>query len=210
MTKNKTVSIIIPIYNAEITIEKCINSIISQSYSSIEIILVNDGSTDKSLEICNEYASNDNRIIVLNKENGGVSSARNAGVKCARGKYCCFVDSDDWIESDHIMNMVNEIEMTDCVIVGYYRETEQRNIICKLQPQIYHLKNMQDESICPLFVAGFIHPCWNKLFKTDIIKSNNITFNTNIHLSEDSLFLFGISNELQNNKNFRCSNISLL
>lgn len=188
MTEDKKVSIIVPIYNAESTIEKCICSIIKQSYSNLEILLVNDGSADCSTEICNKYASMDERIIVLNKENGGVSSARNIGLEYANGEYCTFLDADDWIDSDHIMSMVKVSQAVDCVIEGYTKETETERSYCLLQQKSYDLENLQDDQICSLFINGFIHPCWNKLFKTKIIKANNIIFNTAIHISEDSLF----------------------
>ena len=92
------ISIIVPIYNVELYLEKCIESIINQTYKDIEVILINDGSTDKSGIICDKYAKIDDRIIVLHKENGGVSSARNKGLDIAKGDYIAFVDPDDYIE----------------------------------------------------------------------------------------------------------------
>ena len=94
------ISVIIPVYNVELYLRRCIDSVIKQTYKNLEIILVDDGSTDKSGEICDEYASLDNRISVIHKENGGLSSARNAGLKNAHGEYFGFVDSDDAIVED--------------------------------------------------------------------------------------------------------------
>src|SRR5690606_32725285 len=91
------ISIIIPIYNASAFLEKCIDSVINQSYDNLEIILINDGSTDSSLDICKKYANSDDRIKLINKENGGVSSARNMGLEVVTGDYIGFVDSDDYI-----------------------------------------------------------------------------------------------------------------
>ena len=95
------VSIILPIYNAEKYLERCLESIITQTYANIEIILINDGSTDNSINIIKEYAIKDSRIIIIDKENEGVSVARNIGILKARGKYICFVDADDYIREKH-------------------------------------------------------------------------------------------------------------
>lgn len=186
--ENEMVSVIVPIYNAENTIEKCIESIIKQSYSELEILLVNDGSKDCSKEICDRFADKDKRIIVLNKANGGVSSARNTGLEYAKGEFCCFVDADDWIDMDHISSMVSVSKLADCVIGGYIKEMNKYGEICALHPRVYNLRNIRDEEIGPFFINGFVHPCWNKLFKTEIIKENSIKFISDIHISEDSLF----------------------
>src|SRR5690554_2572883 len=99
-------SVIIPIYNAEEFLVRCLNSVVNQTYQELEIILINDGSTDNSRSICEEYARIDSRILLLNKKNGGQSSARNAGLDIARGDYITFVDSDDYIDSDtYAVNM---------------------------------------------------------------------------------------------------------
>ena len=95
---NPLISIVVPVYNAEKTLEKCLDSILCQTYHCLEIILVNDGSTDSSGNICDDYATKDNRIQVIHKQNGGVSSARNVGIDAASGDYIGFVDSDDWID----------------------------------------------------------------------------------------------------------------
>lgn len=94
------ISIIVPIYNCEKYLEQCIGSLVKQTYSDIEIILVNDGSTDSSLSICKKYSETDDRIQVINKKNGGVSSARNVGIKVSTGEYVIFVDADDWLSLD--------------------------------------------------------------------------------------------------------------
>ena len=106
----KKVSIIIPAYNAEKTIKKCLNSVCNQTYENIEIIIVNDGSTDNSLDICEEYEKKDDRIIIISKENGGLSDARNKGIDIAKGKYITFIDSDDYVDLEFISIMVSNIE----------------------------------------------------------------------------------------------------
>jgi len=102
VNKKLVVSIIVPIYNVENYLERCINSILNQTYSNLEIILIDDGSKDNGSKICDSFAKKDNRIIAVHKENGGLSDARNYGLKMATGKYICFVDGDDWIEKDMI------------------------------------------------------------------------------------------------------------
>ena len=97
------ISIIVPVYNTSFYLRTCLDSIISQSYTFIEIIVIDDGSTDNSGKICDEYAEKDNRIKVFHRENGGVSRAKNYGLKIAKGEYVCFVDSDDYILQNHII-----------------------------------------------------------------------------------------------------------
>ena len=105
------ISVIVPVYNVEKYLNKCLDSIISQTYTNLEIILIDDGSTDNCGKICDEYASKDKRIKVIHKENAGVSSARNYGIQCATGDWIMFVDSDDWIEFDAINSIRRECRM---------------------------------------------------------------------------------------------------
>ncbi|MCR5704433.1 MAG: glycosyltransferase, partial [Eubacterium sp.] len=113
MEKNKKVSIIVPVYNVEKYLPTCIDSLVNQSYQNLEIILVDDGSKDRSGEICDEYARQDQRIIVIHKENGGLSDARNAGIDKASGDYLAFIDSDDWVDNSMIEKMILKIKETD-------------------------------------------------------------------------------------------------
>ena len=117
------ISVIVPIYNVEKYINRCIDSIIEQTYTNLEIILVDDGSTDNSGSICDEYAKKDNRIKVIHKENGGVSSARNVGLDTAIGQYITFVDSDDYIEKKYCEILLKTLkkQKADCVACGYNR-----------------------------------------------------------------------------------------
>ena len=111
------VSIIVPVYNAELTIRRCVDSICAQKFSDFELILINDGSTDLSGVICEKYAASDSRIIVIHKENGGVSSARNAGLKYAKGEWITFIDADDEVTPSYLENMIsNGADDVDLVI----------------------------------------------------------------------------------------------
>ena len=123
MINSAKVSIVVPIYEVEDYLPQCIESIINQKYKNIEIILVNDGSKDNCQEIINFYAKLDERIIVISKKNGGLVSARKAGVEAASGKYITFVDGDDWIEASHIKNLIGvELNGIDLVICGFKRD----------------------------------------------------------------------------------------
>lgn len=104
------VSIIVPVYNVEKYLEKCLESIIKQTYLNLEILIIDDGSTDNSLSICNQYRDMDQRVCVIHKKNGGLSDARNVGIKNSTGKYICFVDSDDYIEKDYVKTMYQQIK----------------------------------------------------------------------------------------------------
>jgi len=122
------ISVIIPIYNSEKYLKRCIDSIINQTYKNIEIICINDGSTDESYNILKQYEIKDNRIIILNKLNQGVSSARNDGIRISKGQYITFVDSDDWLELDAIENMVYlaKNKESDAIRKNYYLKTSNK------------------------------------------------------------------------------------
>ena len=133
---NSTVSVIVPIYNVDKFLEECINSVVSQDYEDLEIILVDDGSTDKSSIICDQWRKKDERICVIHKENQGLGMARNSGLELATGKYVTFVDGDDYIKKDHISNLVSDItsENADICYAGFTffdknNETKMQNIL---------------------------------------------------------------------------------
>lgn len=123
MEKEKKISVIVPVYNAQHYLEKCLDSITGQSYRNLEIILVDDGSKDKSGEICDRYAAADGRIKVIHRENGGISAARNSGLNIATGEYYGFADSDDWMESDMYQFLQNDLTSTgaDIAVCGFFR-----------------------------------------------------------------------------------------
>lgn len=181
------VSIIVPIYNAEKKIEKSINSLINQSYKNIEIILIDDGSTDESLEICEKLKNKDDRIKVYSKKNGGVSSARNYGISKSNGKYICFVDSDDTVENDFCEILVKKIEKDNSDLSCCYYNVINNDNMDKITKNIY--KNNSDNKYIMIFknYKGFL---WNKLYKKDIIDKYNLKLNEDISMCEDLLFNF--------------------
>lgn len=185
------VSIIVPVYNSEKTLARCINSILKQQYKNTEIILVNDGSTDNSLEICREYAKTDSRVIVIDKKNTGVSDTRNTGIAYASGEYLQFVDSDDWIAEKATKAMVDRIQETNCdmVIAGFYRvingkKAEKSNITTnKVMDKKEYISYMMEAP------ANFYYGVmWNKLYRADIVRAHRITCCTDLNWCEDFLF----------------------
>ncbi len=130
MKDSYKISVIVPIYNVEPYLEMCVNSIINQTYQNIEIILVDDGSPDRCGEMCDEYAQKDNRIVVIHKKNGGLSSARNAGLNISTGDFIMFVDSDDWVEKNFCETPLNEIlkKEVDCLAFGYFKHEDEKII----------------------------------------------------------------------------------
>ena len=169
------VSVIVPVYNVEDYLERCLNSIIRQTFSNMEIICVDDESTDRSGELLDKYAEADSRIIVIHKENGGESSARNAALSCVKGKYVCFVDSDDWLESNAIEEMVSHMtDGIDIVVAGSYIDDEGGDA----DERIKELKNIYTAKLSGAFPLddNFINRVtvvvWSKLFKNEIIKKN--------------------------------------
>ena len=183
------ISIIVPIYNAEPFLSKCLFSIIQQTYRNIEIILVDDGSTDKSGRICDEFAKYDNRIKVLHEENGGVSIARNKGLLKATGGYCAFVDSDDWITNDCIEQLYNTIKDFDMSVGGIESLTIKG---FKVHHKEDGILMFADSSRFSSYIYGHndISCPFAKLFRMDIIRKYNLLFNNSIKYGEDALFVF--------------------
>lgn len=163
------ISIIVPIYKVEQYLDKCIQSIINQTYKNLQIILVDDGSPDKCGKICDEYALKDNRIEVIHKINGGLSDARNVGIGRAKGKYIGFVDSDDYIEKDMYENMYNLLEErnADVCICNFYNVIENNNIIKNPNNGIqeYNKIDILKEILLDKQIQSY---AWNKLYKSEL------------------------------------------
>ena len=194
------VSIIVPMYNSEKTIEKCIDSILKQTYYNIEIILVDDGSTDNTLNICMDYKSKDSRIEIFTQANKGANSARRAGLKEAKGQYIGFVDSDDWIESNMFEELISCMKRNRCDIVssgvirefvqdGYSQEVcdnFEEGLYTDLKKSIY--KSMLWDETQKDF--GLYCTLWNKLFKKDYLEKVYEEIDTRVFYGEDCLTLF--------------------
>lgn len=181
------VSVIIPVYNVEAFLDRCILSVLGQSYKQLEIILVDDGSTDNSGNICNEYIKKDSRIKLLRKVNGGLSSARNAGMEAMSGKYFTFIDSDDWIESDYIKKLVENIDGNDIDIVqcGYCKRNDKKESI--YDAHIFGEILVSKTDILDSFfkTQNLQTMAWMKLYRTDLFQ--NIRFMEGRN-NEDTIF----------------------
>ena len=171
------ISIIVPIYNVEKYLEKCIKSILSQTYKNLEIILVDDGSPDKCGMICDKYKEIDDRIIVIHQENKGLSGARNTGLKNANGKYVCFIDSDDYINEHMIETLYENLIKTgsDISICDFFQVKENENIKIKKIENAVKIMNKQ-ECLKKLLYHKYKLDIvtWNKLYKQELF--NNIEF----------------------------------
>lgn len=182
------VSVIVPVYRTpENSLRHCIDSILTQTYDKLDIILVDDGSPDNCGNICDDYVTRDHRIKVFHKENGGVSSARNFGLQQSSGKYVLFVDSDDWLEQNAISILIANQHITnaDLLICGYYAGNAK---ICKKRNNIEKLSGIAiPEAIAGSrkYVMGYL---WNKLFHKQIIDKFHLSFDEKVSFCEDSLF----------------------
>lgn len=167
------ISVIIPVYNVKKYLKRCLDSVINQTYKNIEIILVNDGSTDNSLKICEDYQKKDKRIIIINQKNSGLSAARNKGLDIAKGKYICFIDSDDYVTCDYVFYLYKLIKKdnfdfsacsTKLIINNIYTDNYDEEIIYELDPK-EALKLLLDNNNKITLSA------WGKLYKKEIFKN---------------------------------------
>lgn len=187
--KNDIISIIVPVYNGENYIERCLDSLINQTYIHIEIIAVDDGSRDNSLNILRKYEEKYSNIKIISKKNGGVSSARNMGLKSAIGKYVAFVDADDYCEKEMYKNMINLAIKSDYDMIcsGYYIDSYDGKKISEIKSERIILGHDEREK-SEILHKACISYCVGKLFKREIIENNNIKFNEKLSMGEDALF----------------------
>lgn len=180
-------SIVIPAYNCEASIGKCLDSILNEKYfNDYEIIVVNDGSKDGTLQICESYQNKYPNIYLINKENGGVSSARNAGLDIVKGEYIIFIDSDDYTEENFIEYVFSKLDKKYDLVL-FNNDVVDKNGENLNVNNIYSSVNY--DFIFKEILAQKINQPWGKIFRTDIIKKNNIRFNTELSLGEDLEFL---------------------
>ena len=187
------VSFIVPIYNAEQYLIQCVDSILSQSYSNFEVLLIDDGSTDNSGNICDEYAEKDNRVRVFHKANGGVSSARNIGLDNSKGEWISFVDADDWLNSDYLITLFEDTEIADMTFWGmtfHYPKGSQKEV----KPLEQYGSGKDNVGMVLAYLKKneqkieYLGYTWNKLFKASIIKEFHIRFIERLNIREDEVF----------------------
>lgn len=183
------ITVIVPVYNSEKTIRKCVESIMGQSEQELEILLINDGSTDKSQKICESLAEQDKRIRLINKKNAGVSAARNTGILYARGEYLQFVDSDDYIEPNMCKTLLEALETQkgDISICGFHHWYDGLDVV--KVPDFINSgvldKGGFAERFLELYLQGFLNMPWNKLYRKDLVSEY---FEEDLSLGEDLLF----------------------
>lgn len=180
------ISVVVPVFNAEAYLRRCIDSILAQSFMDFELLLIDDGSVDGSGIICDEYAVTDSRIRVYHKPNGGVSSARNLGLKYAKGEWIAFIDCDDWVEMEYLFHL-NEANVQPCdlVIGGYVEDTGK---VYQIENRIYTVDTFED-LINKHRGGGALRTVWGKLFKKSIIDNGGVKFDTAVRAGEDSIFM---------------------
>lgn len=185
------VSVIIPAYNSDKTIFKCINSVAKQSYSNLEIIIINDGSTDSTEEICLKYKNIDDRVKYTKISNSGVSIARNTGINLSKGKYIIFLDSDDFFMPDAIQELVDKIEKTELVVGNFcYISNDGVPIIKDYIFEKEGIISVNDYIgyFSKYYLDVVLGSNWNKLYLSQIIKDNNLCFENNEIYAEDYIF----------------------
>lgn len=185
--KNDLISIIVPVYNVEKKVDKCIKSILQQTYTNLEIILINDGSTDDSGKICEEYSKQYEKIKYIDNRNEGVSKSRNIGIENALGKYICFVDSDDFIDKTYIEKLYNNTSnrvLSICNFTKFCDENIKENVI----HQKTKVESYNKNEFLKLYKMKLINAPWAKLYDRDVIYKKNIRFDEELSLGEDLLF----------------------
>lgn len=187
------VSVIVPVYNAEKYLRACVDSILAQTVTELECILVDDGSTDASPAICDEYAARDSRVKVIHKPNGRASSARNAGIRAARGEYIAFVDSDDWIAPDMYEKMLEPgADVCLCDYIRFTEGTEHPFTQPNVSGGFYNKEQMRRDIYPHLVMDGLEYPItisnWALLIRRSVIRENGLWYREDIHVSEDAPF----------------------
>ena len=192
---SELISIIVPVYKVEKYIDRCVESIINQTYKNIEIILVDDGSPDNCPKICDEWAKKDKRIRVIHKENRGVSSARNVGIDVAKGKYIGFVDSDDYIEKEMyemLVRAINSDRKIDLAVCDIKRD----NNSVESNTEVFEIIDKKNVISAKFPLGGYV---WNCLYKRQIIQDNAIRFDKKIVYGEDLIFFINYIKNIKSN-----------
>lgn len=191
MNNRIVVSVIVPVYNATAFLTRCVESILAQSLKEFELILVDDGSSDNSGEICDNYAQKDGRVKTIHQKNAGVSAARNAGLRLAQGDWVTFVDSDDIVLDGFLESLVAAVNRDERIDLAYcgYVIVGGANSIKTYQTTTYIGKKQLHDVLCSTSLLYRCSP-WAKLFRRSVITDNGLKFDTNLTISEDRLFLY--------------------
>lgn len=191
--KRELFSIVIPVYNCEKYLNKCIDSVLNQTFENFEVLLIDDGSTDRSRKICDEYLKKDKRIKVIHQKNSGVSSARNVGIDMAKGKYLSFLDSDDYVDEYWLETSIKYLNNYDIELLNYGFISEVSNDEKNDMTEVYTVekyyssKEMIKEDLVYLWDKHMLYNIWNKIYLTEIIRKNDLKF-PNYNFAEDMYF----------------------
>ena len=193
--KKIKLSIIVPVYNVEKYVKRCVDSILNQNYKNIELILVDDGSTDNSGIICDSY-KNDLRVKVFHQKNQGVSSARNLGIEISNGNYLLFLDADDWLADKALSKLIYNCNDADMIMFGAYNYIELENNNCKITKRIDFCGKKKPFLVCDKYKEIFDKSVvlWNKMIKREIV--SGLRFDINIRYGEDAIFLCKVLNNV--------------
>ena len=190
------ISIIVPVYGIEKYLAECVDSILSQTYENLEVILVDDESPDNCPKICDEWAKKDSRIKVIHKENGGVSSARNIGLDNATGEYIAFVDSDDFLDLDYYEKMFEDVDFSNVdLVVSNTRKVRDDNMKegAFFNKETININNQKE--LCEFAKQGFLFQLWNKIYKKNLIKQK---FDESVVIGEDKIFNLNYLEQIEN------------
>lgn len=182
------VSFIVPIFNSESFLEKCLNSLLAQSSPDFEVIMVDDGSTDGSRAICERYSSQDKRFVTIHQSNGGVSHARNIGIEHSAGEWITFLDSDDYVEPNFV-DLLTNLKASDYIMASYSKFKDEKYYVKEsFEENTYTSINQDFFSLDNLKVGFFT--AWSKYFRASIIKEHHILFDVDVSSGEDTIFVF--------------------
>lgn len=187
--ENDLITVVVPIYNMGNYLERAVNSLLNQTYDNYEILLIDDGSTDSSVEKSEEYAKNNEKIKVYHKKNGGLSSARNFGIEHANGKYIIFPDPDDWVSENYLETLISLVDETsDLEVCGHYVVTDK-----SMKPHVEfekeYIYNREEALESAMISSGFCGFAWNKLYHMEIVKKYNLKFDEELGMAQDLHFL---------------------
>lgn len=196
-----TLSIIIPVYNsAQCGLKQCLESVLEQEYKDFELILVNDGSTDESLDICKSFAVRDNRIIIINQRNAGVSHARNMGLTIANGEFITFIDSDDIVSAGYLKSLMTDASLYDLTVCGV-RQSFSNGHSNKFNIPCNSTTDLTADTLHSLIQSRLAFGPYNKIFRASIINQHCLRFPEDIDYGEDRIFVF---NYLSHIKTYQC------
>ena len=191
------ISVVVPVYRVESYLDRCVKSILNQTFSDFELILVDDGSPDRCPEICDDWARKDDRIRVIHKKNGGLPDARNAGIAAATGEYLAFVDSDDWVEPEFLETLYKGIVAygADVVQCNYQKIFENEVVQLSSAPKVFDPEAIQCDILAEMAndrLSGLANARCNKLYKTGLVKNSIALCDTSVSMGEDFLMNFAV------------------